>query len=155
MTPTGPAAAGSERWHALGSSSVLATLETSEQGLSDAEAEERRRRFGPNRLVRAAPSPVLRILLRQFQSVVVLLLVVALLIALLLGEALEAGAIGAVLVINALIGNCIAIDHLNEFPFSPYNCFEGLEEREPGRYYLRDTEPMVPLLFSVQGTKKA
>ncbi len=58
-------------------------------------------------------------------------------------------------VINALIRNGITIDHLNEFPFSPYNCFEGLEERAPGRYYLKDTEPQIPLVFSIQGTKKA
>lgn len=56
-------------------------------------------------------------------------------------------------VVNALIENGIAIDHLNEFPFSPYNCFEDLEEKEKGRFYVRNTRQPVPLLYSIKGTK--
>lgn len=58
-------------------------------------------------------------------------------------------------VVNALLGAGIRIERLSEFPFSPYNCFEGLVEREPGRFYLRHGEHDVPLVYSVAGTKRA
>lgn len=54
-------------------------------------------------------------------------------------------------VINALIKAGISIDHVNEFPFSPYNCFEGLEEREKGKYYLAKSGYDVPLVFTIKG----
>jgi SAM-dependent methyltransferase len=57
-------------------------------------------------------------------------------------------------VINVLIGNGIAIDHLNEFPFCLHRSAEGLEERENGRFYLKDAEHAMPLLYSVKGTRK-
>ncbi|MDF1811506.1 MAG: class I SAM-dependent methyltransferase [Verrucomicrobiales bacterium] len=56
-------------------------------------------------------------------------------------------------VINALINNGIAIDHLNEFPFTPFNNFENLEEKEKGRFYLQNTKHSIPLIFSIKGTK--
>lgn len=57
-------------------------------------------------------------------------------------------------VLNALIGNGITIDHLNEYPFSPYDCLDNLEEREEGRYYVKGVEHPVPLVYSIKGTKQ-
>lgn len=56
-------------------------------------------------------------------------------------------------VVNALIRAGIAIEHLHEFPYSPYNCFEGLEERESGRFYLTKTDHDAPLIYSIKGIK--
>ena len=56
-------------------------------------------------------------------------------------------------VINALVGAGIRVERLNEFPFSPYNCFEGLVEREPGRYYLSHRGHDVPMVYSLTGRK--
>jgi SAM-dependent methyltransferase len=56
-------------------------------------------------------------------------------------------------VINALIRVGIQIDHVNEFPFSPHNCFDGLEQREKGRYYMTDSQHDIPLVYSILGTK--
>ena len=42
----------------------------------------------------------------------------------------------AISVINALIGAGIQVERVNEFSFSPHNCFEDMVEREPGRFYL-------------------
>lgn len=42
-------------------------------------------------------------------------------------------------------------ERLNEYPFSPYNCFEGLVEREPGRYYLSHNGQDVPMVFTITG----
>lgn len=56
-------------------------------------------------------------------------------------------------VCNALIGAGIQIELLNEFPFSPYNCFEGMVEREPGRFYLSHRGHDVPIVYSISGRK--
>lgn len=57
-------------------------------------------------------------------------------------------------VLNALIGAVISIERVNEFPFSPYNCFEGLVEKEPGRFYLSHNDQDVPMVYSITGRKK-
>ncbi|MBC8043631.1 MAG: HAD-IC family P-type ATPase [Rhizobacter sp.] len=74
------------------------------RGLSKDEAETRRKKFGENTLPVAEPTPWWMLLLNQFKSLVVLLLVAAVLIAAFTGETVEAIAIGAVLLINALVG---------------------------------------------------
>ena len=56
-------------------------------------------------------------------------------------------------VINALIRAGIRIEHVNEFPFSPYNCFAGMEELQPGRFYITRSGQQLPLLYSIKGTK--
>jgi len=56
-------------------------------------------------------------------------------------------------VINALIGAGLQIEQLNEYPFSPYNCFDGLEQRQPGRYYLQHQQQDVPLIYSLKCRK--
>lgn len=58
-------------------------------------------------------------------------------------------------VINALLNVGIQIERVSEFPFSPYNCFEGLVEREPGRFYLSHNGNDVPLVYSITGRKVA
>ena len=58
-------------------------------------------------------------------------------------------------VINALINVGIEIERVSEFPFSPYNCFEGMVEREPGRFYLSHKGNDVPLVYSITGRKVA
>jgi 2-polyprenyl-3-methyl-5-hydroxy-6-metoxy-1,4-benzoquinol methylase len=56
-------------------------------------------------------------------------------------------------VINALIGAGIELRRVNEYPFSPYDCFEGLVEREPGRYYRPSAGNDVPLVYTVTGVR--
>ncbi len=100
--PTSPQA--SDHWHALAPERVSEELGTSLGGLDDAEAAGRLRRFGPNRLPRPKPVSPLWILLRQFRSPLIYVLLVAAAIALLLGERADAGFIFAVLLLNAAIG---------------------------------------------------
>jgi Ca2+-transporting ATPase len=67
----------STTWHALTVPEVLTRLETSTDGLTEAEAGRRLARIGPN-VFRAIPArPAWRILIDQFRSVVVLLLLAA------------------------------------------------------------------------------
>nr|WP_198295771.1 methyltransferase domain-containing protein [Imhoffiella purpurea] len=56
-------------------------------------------------------------------------------------------------VINALLNVGIQIERVSEFPFSPYNCFEGMVEREPGRFYLSHKGNHVPIVYSITGKK--
>lgn len=91
-------------WHSLPLEDVLRRLATAREGLSEAEAARRLAEHGPNRLSPAQLVSALRILANQFASLVVLLLVAAALVSALLGDLLEAGAIGVVLAIDALMG---------------------------------------------------
>ncbi|MGB0894326.1 MAG: class I SAM-dependent methyltransferase [Parashewanella sp.] len=56
-------------------------------------------------------------------------------------------------VLNALIKAGIRINSFNEYPYSPYNCFDGLEEKEQGKFYLKHNDQNVPLIYSIKGTK--
>ena len=99
-----PASAPPTPWHSLPAEEVLRRLDSTPQGLDPAEAERRLERHGPNRLAPSKRVSALSILAAQFRSLVVLLLVVAALVALVMGDRLEAVAIAAVLAINTLLG---------------------------------------------------
>ena len=99
-----PAPSTDVRWHGLPADEVLSRLSVTPTGLTAAEAADRLRRGGPNRLARTPPTPVHAILLRQVASVVVALLAAAALVAFLAGDRVEAAAIGAVLLINTALG---------------------------------------------------
>src|SRR5690606_25454182 len=90
--------------HAESAEAVLESLGSTPDGLSRAEARARLERYGPNRLQAARATPAWKIFVAQLRSVVVLLLVVAAVVAFLLGDPLEAAAIGVVLLINTLLG---------------------------------------------------
>ncbi|MQC25904.1 MAG: cation-translocating P-type ATPase [Chloroflexi bacterium] len=94
-----------EAWHKLEADEVLEFLSTSrESGLSQAEAEVRLKRFGPNQLTEEPPTSFWFMLWEQFNSFVVWLLVGASLISAFLGEWIEAAAITAIVIVNAGFG---------------------------------------------------
>lgn len=101
---SGDADPDSGHWHAIEAGAVLASLESSPEGLTASEAEARLERFGPNALDVGKPVSAWRILLDQFRGVVVWLLAAAAAISFFLGEPVDAVAVLAVLVINAAIG---------------------------------------------------
>jgi magnesium-transporting ATPase (P-type) len=91
-------------WHALPAEDVEASLHTDHHGLSEPEARARLERHGPNQLEEApAPSPLV-VLLRQFASPLIYILVAATVVTVLLEEYIDAGVIAAVLALNAVIG---------------------------------------------------
>ncbi|MSR20766.1 MAG: hypothetical protein EXR91_07280 [Gemmatimonadetes bacterium] len=91
-------------WHSLEVDEALRRLVSTREGLDGPEAARRLASFGPNRLHPPTPTSALRILANQFASLVVLLLLAAAVVSALLGDVLEAEAIGAVLAINTLMG---------------------------------------------------
>jgi Ca2+-transporting ATPase len=95
---------GEPAWHTLGAGEALGRLGSSLAGLPREEVEARRARHGPNVLVEAPRPGPLAIALRQFRSLLVALLLVAAVLAGLLGEWLDGAAILAILLLNAAIG---------------------------------------------------
>lgn len=75
-----------------------------EPGLTSTEAARRLAADGPNALAREEGSPAGRLLARQLQGPMPWLLLAATLVSGLLGEVADALAIGAILVLNALVG---------------------------------------------------
>ncbi|MCI2400574.1 HAD-IC family P-type ATPase [Aliiroseovarius subalbicans] len=73
-------------------------------GLSSAEAAARLAEHGPNALAEAAQVSPVRIFVRQFTGLLVLILIAAAAIALALGEVVDAVAIGLVVILNGILG---------------------------------------------------
>lgn len=82
----------------------MALLESSEQGLTTALAQQRMKRFGPNRLQQTPPPSPWQLFLGQFKDFMTMVLLVATLISGLLGEYADALSIIAIVLINALLG---------------------------------------------------
>ncbi len=91
-------------WHALSAEQVAYRLETGAGGLTESEARRRLQRYGPNRLEEAKPVNPLLVLLHQFQSPLIYILVLAAVVTFWLGDTIDSIVIAAVLLVNALIG---------------------------------------------------
>ena len=105
FTPDLQIAKNGQHWHALAAEEALERLQTfAEQGLTSKEAERRLHEFGPNQLKEAPPPTFWHMLWQQFNNFVVILLIVAAAISALLGDFIEAAAIMAIVLLNALLG---------------------------------------------------
>ncbi len=83
---------------------IFESLHTSEQGLSDEEAEKRLQREGLNELETETKINKLKLLLNQFKSFIIYIMLFALVLSLVLQEYSDAIVIAAILIANALIG---------------------------------------------------
>jgi P-type Ca2+ transporter type 2C len=91
-------------WYRTESREVFKRLESSEKGLSEAEAKDRLEKEGPNKLPEGKGLSRLEILLHQFKSPLIYILLVAAVVTAVLGEYIDTGVIAAVLMLNAVIG---------------------------------------------------
>ena len=91
-------------WHVLSREELLAHFSTSPDGLTSQEAASRLASQGPNSLQRKRRAHPLRILARQFQSVIVWVLIAAGLVSGFLGESVDFTAILVILALNAFVG---------------------------------------------------
>ena len=91
-------------FHALTGEQALKLLETGPDGLSASQAQERLDRFGPNELAPGKKISPLRIFLRQFANILIIILMVATVVSFLLGEHLDAWVILAILAACAVLG---------------------------------------------------
>ena len=91
-------------WHALKAEEVLSHLKVEDRGLTSAEATRRLETYGPNQLKEAPRPSFFQMLWEQLNNFVVILLIVASLVSGLLGDYVEAAAIMAIVVLNAVLG---------------------------------------------------
>jgi hypothetical protein len=57
-------------------------------------------------------------------------------------------------VINALVSAGLKIEFVHEFPYTLYDQFPGLmEKNKKGQYVLKNKSIQIPLLFSIKATK--
>lgn len=94
-----------QEWHNLSAEQVLHE-QASELagGLSQAEAEARLKRYGANLLAEKPPRPAWHLLLSQFKSFLILVLIIAAILAATIGDIKDGIVILVVVVINALLG---------------------------------------------------
>jgi magnesium-transporting ATPase (P-type) len=91
-------------WYQFDIDHVLADLNTSEHGLADTEVRERLQKFGPNKLAEEGKISKLKILLHQFTSPLIYILLIAAVVTAILQEYKDTGVIVAILLLNAVVG---------------------------------------------------
>jgi Ca2+-transporting ATPase len=94
----------SEAWHSRSAENVLAHLGSTATGLSAREAAQRLAANGPNQLKEGRRVSPLKIFLGQFKSLIVWILIAAGVISSVLADVVDALAILAIVVLNAVIG---------------------------------------------------
>ncbi len=57
-------------------------------------------------------------------------------------------------VLNSLIQNGLEIYSMNEYDYSPYNCFNETVECEPQKFRIKHLDNKIPMLYSVVAKKK-
>jgi len=91
-------------WHTKSTKEVLKNLKSSEDGLSGAEVQKRFGKYGKNVLRKYRRRSRFGILVRQFNSLLVYILIVAAVLSGVIGHWIDAGVIGAIVILNAVIG---------------------------------------------------
>jgi Ca2+-transporting ATPase len=101
-----PAPVGSIAWHAVSAAEAVRAIEVDARvGLSAAEASRRLESCGPNRLAETPREPRWRAFLRQFQDLLILILLAAAVVSVVVNREWETPvAIGVVVLLNATIG---------------------------------------------------
>jgi Ca2+-transporting ATPase len=92
------------KWYQLNLDEVFAECNTGPKGLATEEVLERLNKYGPNKLPEQEGISRLKILIHQFTSPLIYILLVAALVTAILGEYIDTGVIVAVLILNAVIG---------------------------------------------------
>ena len=153
-------------WYSLSAEEVRRELGTGPAGLSAEEAAERLERYGENVLREEARETRLQVFLRQFHSVLIVILIVAAGVSFLVGEPLDAAAILIIVVLNAILGFSQewqageAIEALKEMLVQRAVVVRGNERQEidaaglvPGDLVLIDMGERVPAdLFIAEAT---
>ena len=92
-------------WYQLSAEQVMQRLETvAGSGLAETEARRRLEQFGPNELVERGGRTRWQILVEQFTNILTVVLVLAAVVSIFLGDELEAVVILAIVVLNGLLG---------------------------------------------------
>ena len=94
-----------DTWHTLEAKDIAQLLEIQpSEGLSSSEAQKRLQKTGPNELKEAPRAGFLQMVLDQFNNFIVIILILASIVSAFLGDYVEAIAILAIVVLNAILG---------------------------------------------------
>lgn len=91
-------------FHSLETDEVLSHVESSTKGLTATEAQKRLHHYGPNELGRDRKVPLFSIVIRQFQNMMVYILLAAAGISFYYGHAIDSAVILGIIILNAVIG---------------------------------------------------
>ena len=91
-------------WYQLTVKETFEKLRASESGLSNSEIKERLLQFGPNKFIEEEKISRLKILVHQFTSTLIYILLIAGVVTIFLNEYIDSGVIFAVVILNAIIG---------------------------------------------------
>src|SRR5690606_30323194 len=92
------------QWYKTNIAHLIELLDSSDNGLRSAEAEERLERNGPNQLEEAKRKSVWQILLAQFRDLMILILLGAAVVSGIVGEWTDGLVILVIVLLNAGIG---------------------------------------------------
>ena len=92
------------KWYQLDEKEVFKRFQTSEEGLSEAQAKKHLETYGPNTIAEKKETNRLQIFIRQFTSPLIYILLIAALVTFLLQSYTDTGVILTVVVFNAIIG---------------------------------------------------
>jgi magnesium-transporting ATPase (P-type) len=93
------------QWYTRSPQEVMEELSTREHGLTGEEVKANALRYGQNKLPETKPDSVFKIFLKQFQSPIIYILLIAALIVFFMEEYIDGTIILFVLILNAVIGS--------------------------------------------------
>ncbi len=94
----------STNWHALTSEQAILQQQTAQSGLTTFEAQQRLKRDGANQLCEKPPKSLGRLFFAQFQSILILVLIAAAILATFIGDKVDGLVIMTVVFINSILG---------------------------------------------------
>jgi Ca2+-transporting ATPase len=92
------------RWYALSKKEVLQEIGSREEGLDENEARRRLAIYGRNNLPEDKNGKWIRILLREFNSLLIYILIFSAVVSFLIGHYIDSGVIIVIIIVNASIG---------------------------------------------------
>lgn len=94
----------SKSWHAKSPEETLKELNSSEKGLSQAEAQKRLTEYGPNELRKEKRSSPIKLFLEQFTDILIIILLIATGLSIAVGELIDALVIIVIVLATAILG---------------------------------------------------
>ncbi len=94
----------SQSWYSQSVASAIKVLDTRSHGLTEAEADERRKKYGANKLPEKKSDSWLTIFARQFKSPLIYILLASAAAIYVMGEVIDGSIILAILLFNAIVG---------------------------------------------------
>ncbi len=93
-----------KNWYQQTGKEVLAQLDTTDQGLTERQIQQRRKQYGPNALKETGRKPAWKVFLEQFQDLLVIILIAAAVISMMTDNLESTVVIFAVITLNAILG---------------------------------------------------